>query len=408
MSLINNNQDIYNEMEHGSFHKSSGIVQKLVASVLFLSIGFAVGNIYSTSRQTPVENTIPTSNSSTVFSTNTTNTSNTTSTPVTPSNVHGELSISQIASMNQDSVVEITISSTSTNTFFGTYTSTGSGSGVIISTDGYILTNNHVIEGANEVTIRLRDGTEYKANVVGSDSRTDIGILKVDAKNLKPVSIGDSAALVVGETAVVIGNPLGELGGSVTDGIISALEREITLEGSKMNLIQTNAAINPGNSGGGLFNSKGELVGIVVAKSSGLDIEGLGFAIHINDVKSVITDILDLGYVSGRPFLGVSLSDSKQSQLPNNSIWSFLYGQSMTTTSYGAYVDSVIEGSAADKAGIKKDDQIISINDQMVSSPTDVTAAVAEYEIGEKIKIGIVRDHKMMTVEATLQEYKGE
>ena len=387
MSILNSNQDIYNEMEHGR-NTSNGIIQKLVASVLFLSIGFAVGNFYSISQNKPIENTLPTTNSSTVFS----STTNTTATSpiVHSSNTQGELSISQIASMNQDSVVEITISATSTNTFFGTYTSTGSGSGVIISKDGYVLTNNHVIEGAEEVTIRLHDGKEYKANVVGSDSRTDIGILKVDARNLKPVTIGDSSALVVGETAVVIGNPLGELGGSVTDGIISALEREITLEGSKMNLIQTNAAINPGNSGGGLFNSKGDLVGIVVAKSSGLDIEGLGFAIPINDVKSVITDILDLGYVSGRPFLGVNLKDSKQTQLPNDSIWSFLYGQSITTTSYGAYVDSVIEGSAADKAGIKKDDQIISINDQMVSSSTDVTAAIAEYEIGEKVKIGIV------------------
>lgn len=407
MSLLNNNQDIYNEMEHGSYNKSNGIIQKLVASVLFLSIGFAVGNFYSVSQNQPIENSLPTANSSTVFSTTPTNTT-TTSPIINSSNSQVELSISQIASKNQDSVVEITISATSTNTFFGTYTSTGSGSGVIISKDGYILTNNHVIEGAEEITIRLHDGTEHKANVVGSDSRTDIGILKVDAKNLKPVTIGDSAALVVGENAVVIGNPLGELGGSVTDGIISALEREITLEGSKMNLIQTNAAINPGNSGGGLFNSKGDLVGIVVAKSSGLDIEGLGFAIPINDVKSVITDILDLGYVSGRPFLGVNLKDSKQSQLPSDSIWSFLYGQSITTTSYGAYVDSVIEGSAADKAGIKKDDQIISINDQMVSSSTDVTAAIAEYEIGEKVKIGIVRNNKMMSVEATLQEYKGE
>jgi len=402
MSLINNNQEIYNEMEHGTSRKSSSIAQKLVASVLFLSIGFAVGNIYSTSRQTSIDTILPTSNSSNVLTTSST------TTPVVSANKQGELSISQIASMNQDSVVEITISATTTNTFFGEFTSTGSGSGVIISTDGYILTNNHVIEGANSITIRLHDGTEYTATVVGSDNRTDIGILKVDAKNLKPVTIGDSSALVVGETAVVIGNPLGELGGTVTNGIISALEREIKLEGSKMNLIQTNAAINPGNSGGGLFNSRGELVGIVVAKSSGLDIEGLGFAIPINDVKSVISDILDLGYVSGRPFLGVSLSDSKQTQVPNNSIWGFLYGQNMTTTTYGAYVAEVVADSAADKAGIKVDDQIISINDQMISSANDVTSTVAEYEIGETIKIGIVRENKMMTVEATLQEYKGE
>lgn len=394
------NQEIYNEMEYGSKRKSNGVAQTLIASILFLSIGFAVGNIYSVSlnKKAQLENTTPTT-SSIVTTNNTSVTSNTNS---------SGLSISDIASMNSDSIVEITISTTSSNIFYGNYTTTGSGSGIIISSDGYILTNNHVIESANKINIRLHDGTEYQATVVGSDSRTDIGILKVDANNLKPVIIGDSDNLVVGETAVVIGNPLGELGGTVTNGIISALEREITLDGTKMNLIQTNAAINPGNSGGGLFNSRGELVGIVVAKSSGLDIEGLGFAIPVNDISEVISDLLDLGYVSGRPFLGVSLDDSRQSQIPNNSIWGFLYGQSMTTTSYGAYVAEVISGSAADKAGIKVNDQIISIDNEMISSPSDVTNAVAECEIGDTIKIGLVRDNKMLSVEATLQEYKGE
>ena len=402
MSFINNNQEIYNEMEYGSKRSSSGIAQKIVASVLFLSIGFAVGNVYNVSLQKNENQPIvaPT-NTNSILTTNSTSV-------VPPATNSSSLSISDIAAMNQDSVVEITIKTTTSNIFIGNYTATGSGSGVIISNDGYILTNNHVISGANEIAIRLHDGTEYNATVVGSDSKTDIGILKVDAKNLKPVTIGDSDSLIVGETAVVIGNPLGELGGTVTNGIISALEREITLEGSKMNLIQTNAAINPGNSGGGLFNSRGELVGIVVAKSSGLDIEGLGFAIPVNDVKNVISDILDLGYVSGRPFLGVSLNDSKQTQMPDNSIWGFLYGQSMTTTTYGAYVADVISGSAADKAGIKKDDQIISINDQMISTASDVTSTIAEYAIGDTVKIGIVRENKMLTVEAVLQEYKGE
>lgn len=403
MSFMNNNQEIYNEMEHETKKNSSGVVQKLIASILFLSIGFAVGNIYSVSIQKNTQtDTTPTS--SNIF----TQTSSTPNSSATITSFGSDISIADIASMNSDSVVEITISATATNVLLGKYTTTGSGSGVIISSDGYILTNNHVVESAKDITIRLHDGTEYVAKVIGTDSKTDIAVLKVDATNLKPVTIGDSDKLVVGETAVVIGNPLGELGGTVTNGIISALEREITLDGSRMNLIQTNAAINPGNSGGGLFNSKGELVGIVVAKSSGLDIEGLGFAIPINDVKDVISDILNLGYVSGRPFLGVSLSSSKQTQIPNNSIWSILYGQNATTTSYGAYVVDVVNGSAADKAGIKVDDQIISINDEMISSAEDVTAAIAEYDIGETVKIGIVRDNKMLSVEATLQEYKGE
>ena len=402
MSLFNNNQEIYNELDSGSAKKSSGMAQKIVASVLFLSIGFAVGNIYTVSR-------VPSSDNESVSTSTNSNNILTTSSPATVNRLNtGALSAAEIAAKNENSVVEISISTTASSSFFGEYTTTGSGSGVIISTDGYILTNNHVISSANDITVRLHDGTEYKATVVGSDSRTDVGIIKVEASNLTPVTIGDSSALVVGETAVVIGNPLGQLGGTVTDGIISALEREISIDGTTMNLIQTNAAINPGNSGGGLFNSKGELVGIVVAKSSGLDIEGLGFAIPINDVKDVISDILDLGYVSGRPFLGVSLTNSKQSQVPSNSIWGYIYGQNMTTTSYGAYVSDVIEGSAADKAGIKVDDQIISINNEMISSASDVTNAIAEYEIGDEVEIGIVRDNKMLTLKATLQEYKGE
>lgn len=402
MSLFNNNQEIYNELDSGSAKKSSGMAQKIVASVLFLSIGFAVGNIYTVSR-------VPSSDNESVSTSTNSNNILTTSSPATVNRLNtGALSTAEIAANNENSIVEISISTTASSSFFGEYTTTGSGSGVIISTDGYILTNNHVISSANDITVRLHDGTEYKATVVGSDSRTDVGIIKVEASNLTPVTIGDSSALVVGETAVVIGNPLGQLGGTVTDGIISALEREISIDGTTMNLIQTNAAINPGNSGGGLFNSKGELVGIVVAKSSGLDIEGLGFAIPINDVKDVISDILDLGYVSGRPFLGVSLTNSKQSQVPSNSIWGYIYGQNMTTTSYGAYVSDVIEGSAADKAGIKVDDQIISINNEMISSASDVTNAIAEYEIGDEVEIGIVRDNKMLTLKATLQEYKGE
>ena len=402
MSLFNNNQEIYNELDSGSAKKSSGMAQKIVASVLFLSIGFAVGNIYTVSR-------VPSSDNESVSTSTNSNNILTTSSPATVNRLNtGALSTAEIAAKNENSIVEISISTTASSSFFGEYTTTGSGSGVIISTDGYILTNNHVISSANDITVRLHDGTEYKATVVGSDSRADVGIIKVEASNLTPVTIGDSSALVVGETAVVIGNPLGQLGGTVTDGIISALEREISIDGTTMNLIQTNAAINPGNSGGGLFNSKGELVGIVVAKSSGLDIEGLGFAIPINDVKDVISDILDLGYVSGRPFLGVSLTNSKQSQVPSNSIWGYIYGQNMTTTSYGAYVSDVIEGSAADKAGIKVDDQIISINNEMISSASDVTNAIAEYEIGDEVEIGIVRDNKMLTLKATLQEYKGE
>lgn len=400
------NQEIYSEMESNySNSKKSGtekIVAKLASGVLFIGIGFAIGNFYKASNTVPIISNGNNGIISTVSS----------ATPATILNKGDALSIKDIATLNQDSIVEIAISATAKSAFFGTYTTTGSGSGIIISTNGYILTNNHVISSANDVKVKLHNGTEYTAKVIGSDAKTDVAVLKIDAKNLKPVTIGDSSKLSVGDTAVVIGNPLGSLGGTVTDGIISALEREITIDKKKMNLIQTNAAINPGNSGGGLFNANGELVGIVVAKSSGLEIEGLGFAIPVNDVTSIINDILQLGYVSNRPYLGVGLSDSKQvsSSYPEgNSIFDFFYGNggSFTTTSYGAYVSSVEEGSAADKAGIKVDDQIISIDDEMCSSSADVSAAIGTHKVGDEVTIVIVRNNKMQKVTAKLQEYKG-
>jgi serine protease Do len=397
------NHEIYNDMEKSS-RGGSGVIQKLVASVLFLSIGFAIGNVYKVAK-TP-ETQVNDKSELPIIETVSTKT------PKQVATKGEALSIKEIANMNQDSIVEIKIATKATSSYFGTYTTTGSGSGIIISKDGYILTNNHVIEDASDIKIKLHDGTEYDAKVVGSDSKTDVGIIKIEANNLQPVKIGNSDLLSVGDTAVVIGNPLGELGGTVTNGIISALEREMNIEGTKMNLIQTNAAINPGNSGGGMFNSNGELVGIVVAKSSGLNIEGLGFAIPINDVADVINDILELGYVSGRPYLGVELSDTKETKTPysgGNSIFDFFYGDfdSYTKTSYGAYVKYVEEGSAADEAGIEVDDQIISIDGEMCSSTADVSNAIAEHEVGDTISIGIVRNKKMLSLKATLKEYTG-
>lgn len=173
-------------------------------------------------------------------------------------------------------MVEVTTEAVTTNAFFGQYVQSGAGSGVIITEDGYIITNNHVVSGASQVTVRTSDGTEYPATVVGADSKTDIAVLKIEATGLTPAVVGDSDSLQVGEFTLAVGNPLGELGGTVTDGIISALDREVTVENQTMNLLQTNAAVSPGNSGGGLFNERGELIGIVNAKSSGQNAEGLG------------------------------------------------------------------------------------------------------------------------------------
>ncbi len=218
-----------------------------------------------------------------------------------------ESSTQKVADSASNSVVEIVTEAVTKSQFMQDMVTEGAGSGVIVTTDGYIVTNNHVIEGASKITVTTKDGTSYEGTLVGTDSESDVALVKINATNLQPAVMGDSDALAVGQDAIAIGNPLGELGGTVTEGIISALDREITLDGETMNLLQTSAAINPGNSGGGLFNSDGELIGIVVAKSSGADVEGLGFAIPINDVKSVVESLQTDGYVKGRASLGVTL-----------------------------------------------------------------------------------------------------
>ncbi len=393
MSFFNNydRDQIYNEMEGKSSGSSGGIVAKTLSIVLLISLGFASGSIFSAyqnSKTSGSSGNIPVIQTS----------SNNSGTAYTISHTD----VSGIVTKCADSVVEIGIEA-QTSLGYYTYTQQGNGSGVIISSDGYILTNNHVISGANKITVTLRNGTNYEATLVGTDSKTDIAIIKIDANNLTVANIGDSDKLVVGELAVAIGNPLGQLGGTVTDGIISALEREITIDSKKMNLIQTNAAINPGNSGGGLFNANGDLIGVVVAKSSGFDVEGLGFAIPVNDVKDVINDILQHGYATNRPFLGVSMKDTSYSN-GNDSFYSFFFQQ----VSYGALVDEVTKDSPAEKAGIQKNDIIISINNEVVSSASEVSTKISTFNVGDKVTIGLIRDGKTLNVEATLEEYKGQ
>lgn len=202
------------------------------------------------------------------------------------------LSIPEVASKNANSVVEIYTEHVVRNRWLIPVVAEGGGSGVIIKSNGYIVTSSHIINGARKITVRLKNGTEYSAALVGEDTQKDIAVIKIEATDLKAVTYGDSSKLVVGELAVVIGNPLGLLGGSVTEGIISALSRSITIDGNTMSLLQTSAAINPGNSGGGLFDKHGKFVGLVTAKSSGTDIEGLGFAIPANTVKDVVKTLM--------------------------------------------------------------------------------------------------------------------
>ena len=315
---------------------------------------------------------------------------------VQPVAAGSEMSVEQVAALNQPSVVEIKTEKVTNSSFLQQYVQTGAGSGVIISEDGYLITNNHVIDGASTIQVRTSDGTTYDAVLVGTDSKTDVAVLKINASGLTPVTFGDSDTLNVGETAVAIGNPLGELGGTVTNGIISAKDRSITLDNQQMTLLQTNAAINPGNSGGGLFNSRGELIGMVVAKSSGSDVEGLGFAIPSNLVSRIAQELIANGYVTGRPALGVTVLSIENAQT------AMQYG----VNSLGVYITDVESGSAADKAGMQAGDRIISINNQVVESFADLSAALDNYAVGDTVEIMVSRGGSTVTLSLTLQEKK--
>jgi len=306
----------------------------------------------------------------------------------------GSLTITEAAAKAAPSTVEIVTeaSSTSYGFFGGTYTTQSAGSGVIISTDGYIITNNHVIEGATSITVTLYDGTEYEAELVGTDSKSDIAVLKINADNLTAATIGDSSTVAAGDTAIVIGNPLGTLGGTVTNGIISAASREITVDGETMELIQTDAAINSGNSGGGLFDGDGNLIGIVNMKdsgttSSGAVIEGLGFAIPINTAMEVAEQLIEYGKVVNRPTIGVYLQTLSQAS-----------GQYPA----GLYITGVVEGSPAEDAGLQAYDRIIAIDDTEVDSYETLSRYLNTKEVGDVITLTIVRDNETQKVEITL------
>lgn len=304
------------------------------------------------------------------------------------------MTVSQVVNAVSDSVVEISTTVQTTTIFQQQMTGQAAGSGVIISSDGYIITNNHVVDGGTEITVRLKDGTSYPAKLVGTDEQTDVAVVKVDATGLKAAALGSSESLQVGDDAIAIGNPLGELGGTVTNGIISATSRTLTIEDQTMTLLQTNAAINPGNSGGGLFNNKGELIGIVVAKSAGSGVEGLGFAIPIDTAYSVAQDLMANGYVTGRGELGVSIIDISDPQT------AFMY----RLPGVGVYVASVQDGSAAQAAKLQVGDGIVSVNGEAVSSSAELKAQLEKHKAGETVELEILRDGAKQTASVTLQE----
>ncbi len=307
------------------------------------------------------------------------------------------LTYSQVANVVKDSVVEIKTEYTVQSMWYQ-YVTGGAGSGVIISDDGYIITNNHVIcddsgsTVAENITVRLTNGEEYKAVAIGNDVDSDIAVLKIEAQNLTFAVAGNSDNLAVGEEVVVVGNPLGELGGTVTNGIVSATEREMEVNGVTMSLIQSNAAVNPGNSGGGMFNMKGELIGIVNAKSSGTGIEGLGFAIPINEALQINEQLLRYGYVRGKTMIGVQFQD-----ISNNNMFMSYYNLKP-----GVYVYALTEGY--NDSVLKEGDRVIAVNGNEVSTSADIKAIVTESSVGDKLKFQLYRDGKLIEVEVTCYE----
>lgn len=309
------------------------------------------------------------------------------------------LDVEDVVTLVENTVVAIVINYKETATYgFQTYyyDAQASGSGVIVSEDGYIVTNNHVIAGAETITVTLSDGTTYDAQLVAADDATDLALIKIEASGLQAAEIGSSADLAKGQTAVIIGNPLGYLDGSVSAGVISGLDRTLSFsDGTTLyHLIQTDASVNPGNSGGGLFNDRGQLVGIVTAKTSSTEVEGLGYAIPSDDFTGVINDLYTYGYVKGRPALGINTITV------TNSMEAMYYGLSRT----GIYVQSFVSKEAEEGSELRIGDCIVSINGFAVSNSSEILNILSEHEVGESVEIEVYRDGSLMKVSTTLVE----
>lgn len=300
----------------------------------------------------------------------------------------------EVYAANVNSTVGIT---TATTTNFWGYqtTSAASGSGFVLTEDGYILTNYHVVKSSDTITVALYDGTTYQATLIGYDESNDIAVLKVEAENLSPVVLGDSDNMNVGDSVVAIGNPLGELTFSLTSGAISAMDREITMStGVTMNLLQTDCAINSGNSGGALFNLYGEVIGVTNAKysSSGSEasIDNIGFAIPMNSIRSIVESIIEKGYVS-KPYIGVSVTDVSEE-----------------TQSYGlpkgAAVRSVVEDGPAEKAGVQVNDIITALNGTEIAGRNDLSRAVTQAQPGDVLKLTVYRKGQTIELSVTVGE----
>ena len=293
-----------------------------------------------------------------------------------------------------NSAVSINCSATSTN-IFGQQTQTASsGSGFVITEDGYVVTNYHVVSGASSVEVTLYNGDTYDATVIGGDSDYDVAVLKINASGLQPVTLGESADVNVGDTVLAIGNPLGELTFSMSQGIVSSCDRAINVDGTPFNMIQVDCSINPGNSGGPLVNLYGEVVGIVSAKYStysSTTVEGLGFAIPISDVRSIITDIMENGAVTDKAYMAITAGTMNEQMAAQFNI----------DVTEGVFVYSVVEGGAGDKAGLRLGDVITKMNDKTLTSRQDLSAAMKGYRAGDTVTLTVYRGGQYIEVELT-------
>ena len=322
--------------------------------------------------------------------------SNRTAATVNVKKVDGQtlMSPAEVYASTVNSVVSINCSAVSTNIFGQQTESASSGSGFIYTADGYIVTNQHVVANASSINVTLYNGDTYPATLVGSDSDYDVAVLKIDAKDLPAVTLGSSTDVNVGDTVLAIGNPLGELTFSMSQGIVSCVNRAINVEGTPFNMIQVDASINPGNSGGPLMNLYGEVVGIVSAKYSSYantTVEGLGFAIPINDVQSIIKDIMENGSVGNKAYMAITAGTMTQQ----------MAAQYKINATEGVFVYSVEDGGAGDKAGLKLGDVITKLNDTQITSMEDLSAAKKGFKAGDTVTLTVLRDGKEITTQLT-------
>lgn len=320
-------------------------------------------------------------------------------TVVLNANVDGKeiLSASEVYEANLKSVVGIN-GNVTTNIWGQTVSNAVSGSGFVISSDGYVLTNYHVIKGVSNITVFFSDGTSYDAEVVGGEEDNDIAVLKINATDLQPAVLGNSSSIEVGENVYAIGNPLGELTFTLTGGLVSAKDRSVTTsDGTVMNMIQTDTAINSGNSGGPLFDQYGQVIGIVSAKlsnssSSSSTVEGLGFAIPINDVKDMVTSIIQNGYVTGKPNLGIIMGNVNS------------FGFSKNSDSIGCQVLAVLDNSCADQSGLQVGDIITGVDGTEITSGSELSAEIRKHKSGDQISLTVLRNGKTSELSVILDE----